>query len=583
MSASKDQPTIDALAAKLTAGAPSANGNGTHHPAAAADKSDDAIIELCRNAKNAAKFVELFDHGNTSQYDLDDSRADQALISLLAFYTQDPGQLDRIFQRSALYRADKWGKRDDYRQRTINKALAGLSETYSGPSKDYLKLASSSPSLYRGRDAGTQAETPAGPSIVRLSELGEAKPREWIVHSLLPKGYPAVIYGDGGVAKSMIALSLASAIASDDKHWLDWAITTAPVLYCDFELDADEQNRRARQLARGNEEALPPAGLMYMSALGYDTGTALVAALEACQEHGIELMVLDSLGPALQGDMESSNDVIGFFRGVLEQFRAAGVTVLIIDHQSKTQGGQRYQDKTAFGSVYKSNLVRSTIQVEATESGEGTLTVRARQKKTNFGSLARPFCIKLGFTEEAVTLDSTELDSYELAEEGTLNATDRVKLALGDGPAYPWEIADATELQVKTVKNALTGLRKQGIVEATGEQSGRTEQVRLASRRPYPLRDGDGDAKQSMPKSAALSVKPGEAMYVKEAHCRNEVEAMFERPPKWLNDQLGVYFKQPGERLLKPLCAAVARELGYTADEVRPHVEAAIADDWRTA
>lgn len=351
-----------------------------------------------------------------------------------------------------------------------------------------------SPSPIRDRDTGT-VNKPAGPPVLCFAEMGEPKPREWIVDGLLPKDYPTTIYGDGGVAKSMIALSLASTIASNGETWLGWPVVTSPVLYLDFELDASEQHRRSRQLARGDYADIPPHGLKYISGLGYDTGTTLLTALEACRELGVEVMVLDSVGLALEGDMESSKDVIGFFRRRLEDFRAAGVTVLLVDHQSK--GGQRYQDKAAFGSVYKGNLVRSSIQVEKKEHDEGSLTVRVRQKKTNFGSIAEPFGIKLGFSEEAVTLDGVELDSTDLAEEGTLNSKDRVRYALQDGPAYPSEIADATELAEKTVKNKLSELRKAGEVETTGEKDGRAEQVRLASLRPYPIRGGDGDSPHS--------------------------------------------------------------------------------------
>jgi hypothetical protein len=125
--------------------------------------------------------------------------------------------------------------------------------------------------------------------------------------------------------------------------------------------------------------------------------------------------------------------------------------------------------------VFKTNLARSVIQAQATERSEGTLTVRLRQKKHNFGPLAEPFGVKLSFTEQAVSLEAIELDASELAEEATLNSTDRVKLALEGGPAYPWEIAEHTGLAVKTVKNVLTGLRKQEVVEPTGEVESRTE------------------------------------------------------------------------------------------------------------
>jgi predicted ArsR family transcriptional regulator len=80
--------------------------------------------------------------------------------------------------------------------------------------------------------------------------------------------------------------------------------------------------------------------------------------------------------------------------------------------------------------------------------------------------------VKLSFCEEAVSLETVELKASGLAEESTLTAPERVKLALEDGPAYPWEIAETTGVQLKTVKNALTGLRKQGVVEATGRTEG---------------------------------------------------------------------------------------------------------------
>ena len=89
-------------------------------PEKATQQSD--ILSVMRNAKNAAKFIRLFDHGDTSAYNNDDNAADQALCNILAFYTRgDIGEIDRLFRQSALYR-EKW-ERDDYRGSTINKAV----------------------------------------------------------------------------------------------------------------------------------------------------------------------------------------------------------------------------------------------------------------------------------------------------------------------------------------------------------------------------------------------------------------------------------------------------------------------------
>ena len=75
--------------------------------------SDEEIIERARSAANGAKFMRLW-AGDTSEYGGDDSAADLALLGILAFWTQDPAQLDRLFRRSGLYR-EKW-ERADYRE-----------------------------------------------------------------------------------------------------------------------------------------------------------------------------------------------------------------------------------------------------------------------------------------------------------------------------------------------------------------------------------------------------------------------------------------------------------------------------------
>jgi AAA domain len=465
---------------------PKAHSNGHH-----SGLTDEEILSLIRGAKNATKFEALWT-GDTTGY-ASHSEADQALISLLAFYTQDEGQLDSLYRRSALCR-EKWIKRPGYRRSTIEKALSGLTHTYA-PSDDGARMVVGnghvslpSPSLYKEEGRGRKLEA------MKFSDMEAPAPRRYLLEDLVLAAYVTLLYGDGGVAKSLLALALAVAVSGGSRKWLGRGVESCPVLYVDFELDAEEQSRRVRQLCRGQDLDTPPDNLFYMSALGHPAKEAFASALDACKEHEVGLIVVDSLGPALQGDAEAARDVIGFFQRSIEPFRVEGVAVLIIDHQSRLQAGQSYQSKGAFGSVFKTNLARSVIQAQATERGEGTLTVRLRQKKHNFGPLVEPFGVKLSFSEEAVSLEAIELDASELAEEATLNATDRVKLALESGPAYPWDIAEQTGLAVKTVKNVLTGLRKQQIVEPTGELENRTEKVRLCVTATLSLyRDGDGD------------------------------------------------------------------------------------------
>ena len=80
------------------------------------------ILEQIRKSKQGYKFSTLFDRGDTSAYNNDDSVADIALCSILAFWLQgDFHEIDSYFRQSRLYR-DKW-ERADYRANTINKAV----------------------------------------------------------------------------------------------------------------------------------------------------------------------------------------------------------------------------------------------------------------------------------------------------------------------------------------------------------------------------------------------------------------------------------------------------------------------------
>jgi hypothetical protein len=319
---------------------------------------------------------------------------------------------------------------------------------------------------------------------IRFSDMDPPEPRAYTVAQLVPRGHITNLFGDGGSAKSILALSMGTATAGGADEWMGREIETCPALYVDFELDADEQRRRAYQLARGIYLEKPPRDLLYVSGLGRPAGDVLAGSLQVCEGYGVGLAIVDSMGIALEGDAERARDVIRFNQEYLDPFREAGVTLLIIDHQGKTQAGERYQNRRTFGSVYKENLARSVLQVEPTKGGDGLLIAKIRQTKHNFGPKAKPFGVRCAFSEESITVDEHELDASDLAEERTVNADDRVLLAVKNGPCYPADIAETTGMALGTVKNTLTRLRKvDGLLEYTGEvhPQSRAKEVRLSA------------------------------------------------------------------------------------------------------
>ena len=86
--------------------------------------TDEKIIQLISSAQNSEKFKKLHS-GDTSNYP-STSEADFAYCRILAFYTQDKEQIDRIYRTSKLY-TKKWNRRGKY---TLGKVVTGLTEVY---------------------------------------------------------------------------------------------------------------------------------------------------------------------------------------------------------------------------------------------------------------------------------------------------------------------------------------------------------------------------------------------------------------------------------------------------------------------
>jgi primase-polymerase (primpol)-like protein len=104
------------------------DGNGnSHHVTRPIGLNDAELIERAVHAKNGAKFERLW-KGDIADYPTH-SHADMAFCCRLAYWTgNDAGRIDALFRQSGLYR-EKW-EREDYRERTIARAIEQTSDTY---------------------------------------------------------------------------------------------------------------------------------------------------------------------------------------------------------------------------------------------------------------------------------------------------------------------------------------------------------------------------------------------------------------------------------------------------------------------
>lgn len=222
---------------------------------------DTALLEKARKAANGTKFTQLYDAGDTTPYGGDDSSADLALVSMIAFWTgPDPDRIDRIFRGSALMR-EKWDTprgQSTYGRQTIDKALEEMTEFYgqksvvvrtavdgSSPPEvvldtvekrvadEVIARLAHDPDIFRrgGKLVRVQMldeENPPRPSIVQITRSWL---REWISQNCLlltntpngekpahpPKYLPEAILGRGTWAdiRPLVAISTAPLLRPD--------------------------------------------------------------------------------------------------------------------------------------------------------------------------------------------------------------------------------------------------------------------------------------------------------------------------------------------------------------------------------
>jgi hypothetical protein len=84
-------------------------------------QSDEEVLKAARGATNGVKFGDLWD-GDWQKYYQSQSEADFAVVDILAFYTQNREQLNRMFRSCALGQRDK-AQRDDYMEYMVNKSF----------------------------------------------------------------------------------------------------------------------------------------------------------------------------------------------------------------------------------------------------------------------------------------------------------------------------------------------------------------------------------------------------------------------------------------------------------------------------
>lgn len=375
---------LDVLMAEIAREKPSAfNPSANYQPAT---ETDETIYKRAANAANGDKFVRLW-NGDASDLtgDKSGSAIDQALVNMLAFYSKDQSQIERMWKACPQGQRAKTQERADYRRSTIERSF--------------------------DRDVGTldfshlfKAPTDELPVVMASALHGKpVAPRKWLVDQLIPAGTVTLFSGDGGTGKSLAALQLAVGTVLG-RAWFGVAIKQrGGALFLTAEDDIDEVHRRLADIAAAEHVPLSALDTLAVSSLaGLDAlmavpgqggrvlaPTAVYAALCAyVEKHRPSAIVLDTLANLFGGDEVNRAQVRQFVTMLTAIAIDFGTTVVLLSHPSVA--GMNSNTGLS-GSTAWNNSVRSRLYMRRDDQSDVRII---EVKKANYGETGTQIRVK---------------------------------------------------------------------------------------------------------------------------------------------------------------------------------------------
>jgi hypothetical protein len=277
------------------------------------------------------------------------------------------------------------------------------------------------------------------------------EPLTYTINPLVFKKKITILYGDGGLGKSTLALMCGMCV-SVGANVAGIAALRGRVLYLDYEDDADVHTRRLHAIVEGHPE-LAEAAVVYQRCV--EPLTKLIYPLvRRIQAENITCVILDSLIAATGGD-SSAEATAKLFAAL----RLLGVEVLALGHVPKTR--EEGQDRTTvYGSVFNQNFARSVWEIKKEqEIGEDGSIIGLFNRKSNLSRLHHPIGLKVTQNEAGTCVHYEPFDlSQASALEAALPLVNRIRNLLEqDGtPRTAKQIADALGENLRTVQTTLS-------------------------------------------------------------------------------------------------------------------------------
>lgn len=186
---------------------------------------------------------------------------------------------------------------------------------------------------------------------------------DWLVEDIWPVGRSLHFHAARKSGKSLVALWMACCLALGRDPFTGAPIPPRKVGYWDFEMTEDDLRERISDMGFDVMALSKMLNYYLMQPLPpLDTEAGGRAILEQTILMGEEITVIDTMSRVISGDENSSDTYINFYRYTGGPLKAAGISMMRLDHEGHEGGRSR-------GSSAKADDVDIVWQIKPTDDG----------------------------------------------------------------------------------------------------------------------------------------------------------------------------------------------------------------------
>lgn len=280
-------------------------------------------------------------------------------------------------------------------------------------------------------------------------------------------GTVAVLYGDGGTAKSTLLLMLMLAYVIGRP--LPGLEVFTPkergtALYLDWESDEDDhEDRLASMLEAFDIDPSEVEGRIFYRRMEAPLAEDADNLRSEIARTGVGLVGVDSYVMAAGVEAEGSEAA----RRVMEALRSfPNTTSIVITHVPGADARDEKRSSRPYGSVFVRNLPRSVWEVRLQDQmpeGLDSIRVLLHHRKVNRGQIAKEFAVTISYEDGRIT---GAQQGWGKPEDTGLRLDRRVRLLLPtENGLTVKQVADFCEVSEGAANRALNRLEKHGLAE----------------------------------------------------------------------------------------------------------------------